>query len=384
MRVMILTLSFGSGHVRVAETIAREIRDARPDLECVVVDALHDCKLLFRAFYVWPYLAMIRFAPGLWKRFFESRRDRGAENTAPKWFWRFGCADTLKLAAKFRPDAIVACEVGAVELAEILVEDSIVNAPVIAVITDFDTEPIWAKSVVKAYAVPSEHVWEQLIEWGRGDAAIDICGIPVDRSFGERPSDENQRDLPGFDERPVILLMGGGVGPTRMGEVASELLRLSVDAQIVALPAKDKYSFAHLEAINSATAEPRVRVIQWTDNVAGLMRCATVLVTKPGGVTVSEAAASRLPMVLFDAIPGPENENARRLIEAGAAVEASGPEEAAAMARSLLADADKLESMREACEKIARPHAVQKVLKLVCEVGEPKAHLIQQKANVAA
>jgi len=117
MRVLVLTLSFGSGHVRAAEAVARELARQAPGADVRVVDALADSRALFRACYVWPYWVMVRRAPALWERFFNARVARMDEHTAPAWALRWGCPRVFKSIAEFEPDVIVAAEVAACELA---------------------------------------------------------------------------------------------------------------------------------------------------------------------------------------------------------------------------------------------------------------------------
>src|SRR5437588_600837 len=103
MRVLVLTLSFGSGHVRAAEAVARELARQAPGADVRVVDALADSRALFRAGYVWPYWAMVRRAPALWERFFNARVARMDEHTAPAWAFRWGCPRVFETIAGFRP-----------------------------------------------------------------------------------------------------------------------------------------------------------------------------------------------------------------------------------------------------------------------------------------
>src|SRR5437764_411052 len=118
-RILVLTLSFGSGHVRAAQAVAGELKRLAPCAEILVLDALENSRPLFRAFYVWPYRMMVRFAPALWKRFFEARMKRRHAQTAPAWAFRSGCPEVFAALARFRPEAIVACEVAACEMAVI-------------------------------------------------------------------------------------------------------------------------------------------------------------------------------------------------------------------------------------------------------------------------
>jgi len=136
MNILVLTLSFGSGHVQAARTIAREIKRQAPYAEVSVLDALADCRFLFRAFYVWPYWAMVRYAPALWDRFFTRRTASMKQDTAPAWAFRFGCPRVFREIVDFKPDAIVATEVAACELAAMAKRDGLTPARIISVITD--------------------------------------------------------------------------------------------------------------------------------------------------------------------------------------------------------------------------------------------------------
>ncbi|HKC64412.1 MAG TPA: hypothetical protein VKB86_12290, partial [Pyrinomonadaceae bacterium] len=130
-RILVLTLSFGSGHVRAARAVAEELKRCAPQTEVRVVDALARCRLLFRAFYVWPYWAMVRYAPALWKRFFERRVAGRHEQTAPAWAFRYGCREVFDEIREFRPDTIIAAEVAACEMAVIAKRDGITSARII-------------------------------------------------------------------------------------------------------------------------------------------------------------------------------------------------------------------------------------------------------------
>src|SRR5437016_1429689 len=144
-RILILTLSFGAGHLRAAEAVRAEFVRRKPDSEIRIVDALESCRFLFRVFYVWTYWLMVRFAPNLWGRFFASRVRRNDKQTAPVWAWRWGCKRVFDDISAFQPEMIVCCEVGASELAVIARRKNLTEAEIINVITDFEAEPIWVK-----------------------------------------------------------------------------------------------------------------------------------------------------------------------------------------------------------------------------------------------
>ena len=360
-RILILTLSFGAGHVSAARAIAAEFKKQIPDAEARIIDALADCPRWFRAFYVWTYQAMIRYAPRLWDKFFKARLERGDEQTAPVWMWRRGCRQVFEEIRNFQPQLIVAAEVGASEIAVIARRDNLTHAEIVCVITDYEAEPIWVKPEISTFAVSTEKVKKQLTGWGAGAEKIHVCGIPLKPDFAETRDLAETRTRFGLDERPLILLMGGGTGPTRMDEVAARLLRAGEKLQIIALPGRDETARAKLKKLSDSAAA-NLQIINWTEMVAPLMRAADILATKPGGVTLSEAAASGVPLVLFDAIPGPEVANAEYFVGAGAAVLTKNSEDTASEILRLLGDDEKLHRMSAECRKLARPDAAAKIV----------------------
>jgi processive 1,2-diacylglycerol beta-glucosyltransferase len=371
-RILVLTLSFGSGHVRAAQTVARELMRQEPGAEVRVVDALEDCRLLFRACYAWPYWAMVRRAPTLWERFFAARVARGDDATAPRWAFRWGCPQVFKLIADFRPEAIVAAEVAACEMAALAKRSGLTRARIVNVITDHEAEPVWVKPEVDAYAVADADVREQLCAWGATAAQVTVCGIPTDAAFGLHHDAKETRRRHGIedDDAPIALVMGGGMGPTRMDRVAALLCESRLRLHVIAVAGRDARAQRSLAQVvrrlarREAGSHVSLRVLGWVDDIAALMQAASVLVTKPGGLTTAEAALSALPVVFFDAIPGPERRNAARMADAGAGVTARGPEDAASATLSLLGDEAARRRMSARAGRLASPDAASSIARL--------------------
>ena len=371
MKVLVLTLSFGSGHVRAAQAVADELGRQVPASNVLVVDALAECRSLFRAGYEWPYWLMLRYAPGLWDRFSSARVSHKHASTAPAWAFRMGCPKVFSTIKSFDPDVIVAAEVAACEMAAIARRLGLTQAPILSVITDYESEPIWVQPEVDAFTVPDENVRTELISWGAPANRISICGIPVDSAFDAVHDLKAVRRRHGIsDQAPVVLLMGGGMGPTRMDQVARQLCESNVPMHIVAIAGKDKRARRRLENVK-VDGPVSLRVLGWTDDVPALMQAARILVTKPGGLTISEAALCSLPVVFFDPIPGAEFVNARRMVDAGAAMMAQGPVETARVIISLLRDDESTDAMALRSKKMARPAARKEIARLAQTLVAP-------------
>src|SRR5437016_1503437 len=217
MKILVLTLSFGSGHVTAARAIAKEIERQSPGADVRVVDALADCHPLFRAGYVWPYWLMLRYAPQLWDRLGSARIEQKHQSTAPVRAFRSGCRKVFRTIENFQPDLIVAAEVAAGEISAIARRMEITRAPILSVITDYEAEPVWIKPEVAVFTVADDHGRAELIEWGAPPEKIFVTGIPIDRSFTIKHDERATRLRHGINDRlPIVLLMGGGLGPKRM------------------------------------------------------------------------------------------------------------------------------------------------------------------------
>jgi len=338
-----------------------------PRADVRVVDALEECRPLFRACYEWPYWFMLRYAPGLWNRLNSARLENKHERTAPQWAFRLGCPRVFEAIESFKPDVIVAGEVAACEMAVIARRLGITQAPIVNVITDYEAEPVWVKPEVDAYMVPDENVRAELIEWGAPSERIEITGIPIDPAFDPK---RNMRTAQVNGELPVVLLMGGGMGPTRMDEVARQLGESKVPMHIVAATGHDKRARRKLEGL-TVKSPVSLQVLGWTDDVSALMQAAAILVTKPGGLTIAEAALCSLPTVFFDPIPGAEFVNAKRMVDVGAAVISKGANETASMVVELLSNEPSRRAMSLRASKLGRPNARKEIAQLVLDLATP-------------
>jgi processive 1,2-diacylglycerol beta-glucosyltransferase len=253
------------------------------------------------------------------------------------------------------------------------------RAPILSVITDYESEPIWVQPEVALFTVPDESVRTEMISWGAPADRISICGIPVNPAFDVLQNPKATLLHHGIsDNAPMVLLMGGGMGPTRMDQVVERLGESNTPMHIVAVAGKDKRALSRLERVK-VKAPVSLRVVGWTNEVPALMQVARILVTKPGGLTIAEAALCSLPLVFFDPIPGAEFVNARRMVDAGAAVVTQGPTETVRAVTSLLKDEKSTDVMALRSQTMARPNARREIASLALALLEPVAEAARRR-----
>jgi len=344
-RILILTLSVGSGHVSAAEVIRRALLDGGDNVDVQVVDALELARRWFSWVYVAPYWWMLRHAPWMWRHLFEWRQRKRHRSTAPAWVFRRGCEKVLRRLKSFAPHEVIVTEIGAAEIAALAKREGWFNAPILAVQTDYQTEPPWVQREIDMYCVGSEEARVQLISWGVSPHRNLVCGIPIDPSFAlpfEIP--ELARAL-GLDlKRPIVLVLGGGMGPVPLDAIVESLQLCGPPLQVIAVAGHDQRLQARLEKLRGKVAL-ELRAFGWTNNIPELMAVADLLITKPGGVTSAEALAAGLPMLLTHPIPGPEERHLRYLEQEGAALSASRLEDVPTLTMQLLNHPERLEQM---------------------------------------
>jgi processive 1,2-diacylglycerol beta-glucosyltransferase len=369
-RIAILTLSVGWGHVRAAEVIERALLDGGENVEVRTFDAIEKARPWFRWLYVDTYWWMLRHAPGLWRRLFERRQRKAHRATAPHWVFRHGCAETLRQLKAFAPHLVIATEIGAAEIAALGKREGWFNSPILAVQTDFQTEPPWVQREIDVYGIGSEESKAQLIGWGVSPNRIVLCGIPIDPAFALAFEESEVLRALGLDpRRPVVLVMGGGMGPAPLDEIIQSLERCGLPLQVLAVSGRDRALKPRLESLRGKIALD-LHVFGWSDSIPELMTAADLLITKPGGVTTAEALAVGVPMLLTHPIPGPEERHVRYLEQNGAAVQARHLEDIPRLVAQLLNNPEKLAEMARRARELARPeaaHAVAHVARALLE-----------------
>jgi processive 1,2-diacylglycerol beta-glucosyltransferase len=363
-RIAILTLSVGSGHVQAAKVIEHALDDGAEPVEVRTIDALSLASRWFLWVYVHSYWWMLRHAPEVWRRYFERRQEKRHRATAPDWVFRRGCRAVLQQLKAFSPHLIIVTEIGAAEIASLGKREGWFNVPILAVQTDLDTEPPWAQKEIDIYCVASEQARGQLIEWGISANRILVCGIPIDPAFALPFDRPDLLRAFGLDvHRPVVLVMGGGMGPAPLDEIVQSLEKCRLPLQVLAVAGHDQVMRGRLEALRGKIAL-NFFTFGWSDSVPELMAASNLLITKPGGVTTAEALAAGLPMILTHPIPGPEEIHIRYLEQNGVAFRARNLGDIPQLTFKLLNDSKLLNEISRHAREIARPDATHAIAQI--------------------
>jgi processive 1,2-diacylglycerol beta-glucosyltransferase len=127
-----------------------------------------------------------------------------------------------------------------------------------------------------------------------------IPGMPIHARFHERPTVDRGAALAelGLDPSlPTVLLFFGAQGSRTIVDLAGYLDASPMRLNVIAACGHHEGIRQRLGAGN--TRSPR-HVVGFTRDIPALMRVSEAIVGKPGPLSIFEALASRLPMVLWD------------------------------------------------------------------------------------
>ncbi len=372
--VLIVSASIGSGHTQAANAVKAELERQHPDIRVAVVDFLEGDNFSLNTFIKETYLKMIDVFPDMYDllyRWSQASHNGTTVRNLMSWILK---KRILRLIDRYRPDLIVFTHPFPCGAACHLKRKEMLTIPLAGVITDYAVHRLWLYNEVDSYFVAVPDLKENLIQQGIAAEKIHITGIPISSSFGEVGA--APRTVKANDGPATILIMGGGQGLGAVVEVLTELDKIEGQYRFVVVAGRNAGLRKDLQLLSRSLKHP-VQVIGYTRRIPELMADADLLVTKPGALTCSEALAAGLPMVLVNAIPGQEEENARHLAQNGAAIWAEEKSQLNRTVQQLLANPLLLQTMREQAQRMGRPDAAQQIVRQL--IGNRKTTVIRKR-----
>lgn len=304
-------MGFGTGHNAVAKTLKCHF-EKLPGVTAKVVDLLELIPQTFHPLLQSGYQGMLNKFPFFYHYLYDwTHQSRVIRYVSSELIANMGWTIRKKLNALFRevqPTRIVTTH----PFGLLVAPSKWAEVPSIGVVTDYELHPMWLARVPNVLCVPKKLLRQnelERIEWKTG-LKVAETGLPIHPHFYEPLSKEKARHQLGLQQqRPVVLIMGGGTGLGPLENLV-EAVRASNHIQFVVLTGKNKDLYQRL----SNNVPSHIRIESFRTDIPVWMSAADLLVTKPGGVTISEAIAKKLPMLLFEAFPGQEEANQQYLL----------------------------------------------------------------------
>lgn len=365
-RVLILSASAGAGHMRAADALLKDFR-AHPDVAHVEHwDTLKYTTAMFRHIYSKIYLDLVNKAPGVLGWVYK-RTDTPWKNQSAQAFEKFNAAPFIKALGEYQPDVLVCTHFTPSSIIAWLNQKKKLSVKCGIVVTDLDCHAMWLARYYERYFVALEETRVYMSRLGISADRITVSGIPVDPIF-RTPRDKpaTRRSLGLDPERFTVLVSAGGFGVGPMELLVQELMQLQHPAQVVAIAGRSEELKTKLDKLATkvpAGARVLLKPVGFTTQMDEYMAAADILLSKPGGLTTSEAMARGLPMCIVNPIPGQEERNADHLLEAGVAIRCNNPPTLAWKLDQLLENPERLATMRTAAARFGKPRAGETIVR---------------------
>lgn len=369
-RLLILSTSIGAGHAKAGEALA-ESYITNHGGEAFHIDFLRYTSPTFGPWVEQMYYALTKHTPSVYKMLYKLADYPNSPVKKSEMY--IGLSKYKELLNEYHPDAIIATHFfPAAVMSYMYPRFPIPNG---LVLTDYTAHHISINANTNLFFAGYEGMVNELKELGVEESRIRVTGIPVRSCFAKELNRRSIRMKLELDpDLPLILIMSGGnaIGP--LVNVLETLSRLSEKFQVIAIAGHNQKSYLELQQV-FAERDLKGRILGFVDNIYEYMAAADLLISKTGGLTVAEALAVSLPMVIIRPTPGQEVANALFLTKAGAALHLKSIDELEPVVGELLREPAKIEAMKHNASKIAKPNATEDIL-------TEMDRLISTKSNV--
>jgi len=359
MKVLILSISTGQGHHATGQALQNAFVQLGAD--CEILDAYEYIEPILSHLVSKGYLLSASYAKKISSKLYDlvvKKKKPLKKYSVPKITNTVWAKDLTTYIEKTKPDVIICTHVLSAILVHIMKERNWVDDKVVTVgiVTDFTLHPLWEEANLLDYFVtPTELLEFQMKKKGLDAKKMLPIGIPIKPQFSERIGKREARERLGLDpDMRTILLMSGSMGYGKIDESIWMLDSLNFDFQVIVVCGNNKRMLKKIEGIKT---KKRFDIYGYVDNVDLMMDAADCIITKPGGITSSEAMAKGLPMIMINPIPGHEMRNAEFFLNNGLALYATKSFPLDEAVFTLFHHPERLDLLRSTIEIYAKRHS---------------------------
>ena len=368
MRVLLLSANTGEGHNSTAKAIM-EVLQAR-NVNCDLRDTLAFVSPRFSKFICSCHTKIYTHVGKLFDMGYRAMEWSASpdEYTPVYDLLALGAPKLYKLLQTEDYDAILCVHAFSGIMMTEVRRTWNVPVPCFFVATDYTCSPTVEQCDLDGYFIPDEKLSGEFVRAGLPRDRLIPSGIPVRQTFYRSEKKATARaflDLP--EQGRVILLMCGSTGCGPIRKIAEGLLEnLGADTTVVAVCGNNEKLYDSLSEVGA----PGLRVMGFTNKVSEYMDAADLIVTKPGGLSSTEAANKHLPMVLINTVGGCESRNFDFFLQQGFALGSTEAEQVVKLAAALAEDSFRLEHIRTALRESFSENSAQRIAQHVCAAAE--------------
>jgi len=369
MKVLILSVTAGQGHHQSAKAVMEYL--VANNVECVMLDTFEYINPILSESIARGYLISTKFTPAVYGKLYRLAEKKEKNDSTFSMSALISSILSRKLITyiqDYNPNVIVCTHIFAAQIVSHLQRKNMLNAKTIGIITDFTIHPFWEDTDLDYYITANELLNYQAQKKGIPEKKIKALGIPIHSKFAVKMNQSEARALLGIEDKLTVLVMSGSMGYGNVGKIVRKMDKLvDMDFQIMSVCGNNKRLKKHIDLLSS---RKKIYNYGFVDNVDVMMDAADCIVTKPGGLTVSESLAKGLPMILMNPIPGQEDRNVDFLLNNGLAVKISSTFPIDEALYQILSCEWRRQQFKQCIERFGKPYATRDLCNFIRSIAE--------------
>lgn len=372
-KILIFYASYGGGHLTAAKSIENYLKQNYSNTSIELIDCMKYINKPIEKITTAAYREMAKKLPWAWGKIYsDSQKGPLAHITTRSN--KIMAIKLLRLLREKQPDLIISTHPFGSQMCSYLKRKEKIHAKIATIMTDFAPHDQWliGKEYTDYYFVAHNKMKDYLKLQNIEDNKIFATGIPISSRFLE--DFDTNAILKSFGLEPnkqtILFFAGGefGLGKNQTINIFECIVNNFKNIQMVAIAGKNEKMKKQFEYIvNLCGRENSIKVLPFTDKVPELMHISDLVITKPGGLTVTESLASNLPILVINPIPGQEEENAEFLEENRIAIWLKKKDDVEQVLNNLLNNKEKLLEMKENTKKLANKYAARDICKILMD-----------------
>ena len=358
MKVLCLSITAGNGHNATAKAV-QDYLDSQ-GVETRFLDTFKYLSKFIAATTENVFLFTSKYAKKPYAMSYTSleKTKRSSEYAPTREAAKFLAPKLKDYIEAFDPDVIISSHVFPCMIMDVLKSKYKMRFTAIGILTDFTYHPFWEDCTNIDYLVTPNELFElEGLKRGFKKDQLLPFGIPIHTKFAAKPkyTGAQVRKALGLDENvSTVLIMSGSMGHGAMSKTVEILDKLPTDLQMICVCGTNKEEKRKIER---GCYSKKVIPLGWVDYVDKLMEASDCIISKPGGITTSEALAKRLPMIMINPMPGQEDRNVEFLLNNGVAMNSTKTAALDNVLYQMLTNPTRLPSLKSNMEYIRRPES---------------------------
>lgn len=361
-KVLIMYASYGDGHYQASRALEASFH-LSGITDVVLLDLMAEAHPFLNEMTKFVYMQSFKTMPILYGWVYNATKDMQPDTSILSVLNSLGMRKLEQTISNIEPDLIIHT-FPQLAMPKLLKRTGL-TLPLANIITDFDLHSRWVHPDVDRYYVATEDLKEEVVKRGIPANRVLVSGIPLKPDFSRSRCAEPERLCQLDPSKRTVLLMAGAFGVMQGIRDICETLLLNESYQVIAVCGRNKE--LHRKLKQELSHYQNFHLFGYINEIAQLMQLSNCIVTKPGGITLSESLVSRLPIFLYRPVPGQELNNALYLERKGIASIANDPGTLVSQIDSLLMDEERLSRIYKEIDDLRKPAAAEIIVKDIIE-----------------